>query len=224
MRKSRFLVCGLGNFGSNVAKRLFEKSHEVIAIDIDEKKAKEAKDYVSEAVVADVSDREALDQLGLDAIDAAVISLGETRIDASVLATLHLKDMGTKKIVVKAISPEHARIVEKIGATEVIFPEKEAGQRLADRLSTPHVFEQINLHEGYTLVEMMAPKELWGKTLKEAHIRSRYGVTVVWINREYPDGREVSVVPTPDDRIVEGDVLFVLGEERAVEKFKELKT
>ena len=224
MKRSRFLVCGLGNFGSRIARRLFENGHEVIAIDLDEKKIREAKDYVSEAIVADVSEREALDQLGLDAIDAAVISLGEERIDASVLATLHLRDIGIKRIIVKTISPDHARIVEKIGATEVIFPEKEAAFRLADRLSNPHVFEQINLHEGYALVEMMAPRELWDKTLTEAGVRSKYGITVVWINRKAPNGKETSIVPRPEDTIVEGDVLFVLGEEKAVEAFKKLKT
>lgn len=223
MKKNRFLVCGLGNFNSHVASRLFEKGHEVIAIDLDEKKIREAKDYVSEAIVADVSEREALDQLGLDGIDAAVISLGEERIDASVLTTLHLKDMGIQKIIVKAISPEHARIVEKIGATEIIYPEKEAGLRLADRLSSPHVFEQINIHEDYTLVEMTAPKELWNKTLKEASIRSNYGVTVVWIDRKLPSGKVVSIVPTPNEMVMEGDVLFVLGDKEAVERFKELK-
>ncbi|MGH7792415.1 MAG: potassium channel family protein, partial [Thermodesulfobacteriota bacterium] len=139
MKRSRFLVCGLGNFGSRIARRLFENGHEVIAIDLDEKKIREAKDYVSEAIVADVSEREALDQLGLDGIDAAVISLGEERIDASVLATLHLKDIGIAKIIVKGISPEHKRIVTRLGATEVIFPEQEAGLRLADRLSNPNV-------------------------------------------------------------------------------------
>ncbi len=224
MKKGRFLICGLGNFGTYLGRRLFENGQEVIAIDIDEKRVGDAKDYVSEAVVADVSQREALEQLGLGKIDAAVVSLGESRIDASVLATLHLRDIGINKIIVKTISLDHARIVEKIGATEVIFPEKEAALRLGDRLSNPHVFEQINLHDGYALVEMMAPKDLWDKTLIEASIRSKYGITVVWINRKSQDGKEISIVPRPEDRIVEGDVLFVLGEENSIEGFKKLKT
>ena len=224
MKKGKFLVIGLGNFGSNLARRLFERGQEVIAIDLNDKKIIEAKDYVSEAVVADATQRETLEQLGLGTIDTAVISLGEDRIDASVLATLHLRDMGIKNIIVKAISPDHARIVETIGATEIISPEKEAALRLAERLSTPHVFEQINLHEGYTLVEMMCPKELWNKTLKDAGIRSKYGLTVVWIKRKKPDGKEISMVPRPDDMVIEGDVLFILGEEKAIEGFKKLKT
>ncbi|MGQ0793177.1 MAG: potassium channel family protein [Deltaproteobacteria bacterium] len=224
MKRGRFLICGLGNFGSNLARRLFEQGQEVIAIDIDEKKIAETRDYASEAVVANASEREALEQIGLGSIDAAVISLGETRIDTSVLATLHLKDLGIKRIIVKTISPEHARIVERIGATEVIFPEKEAAIRLADKLSTPHVFEQVSLHEGYSLVEMMSPRELWNKTLMEASIRSKYNITIVWINRKTPDGKEISIVPRPDDRVMEGDVLFVLGEQKAIEGFKKLKT
>ena len=224
MSRSRFLICGLGNFGTYLARKLFENGQEVVAIDINEKRVGDAKDYVSEAVVADVSQREALEQLGLDKIDAAVISLGEARIDASILATLYLRDLGIKRIIVKTISTDHARIVEKIGATEVIFPEKEAALRLADRLSNPNVFEQITLHEGYALVEMMAPKELRDKTLMEAGIRSKYGITVVWINRKAPNGKEVSIVPRPEDRILEGDVLFVLGEEKAIEEFKKLRS
>lgn len=224
MNNGRFLVCGLGNFGSNLARRLFEQGQEVIAIDINEKKIAEAKDYVSEAIIADVSHREALEQIGFGTVDAAVISLGETRIDTSVLATLHLKDLGIQKIIVKAISAEHARIVERIGATEVIFPEKEAAHRLADKLSTPHVFEQVSLHQGYTLVEMLAPRELCHKTLKEANIRSKYNITVVWINRKTAAGQEISIVPRPEDKVLQGDVLFVLGDEKAIEEFKKLKT
>ncbi len=96
MKKGKFLVIGLGNFGSNLARRLFERGQEVIAIDLNDKKIIEAKDYVSEAIVADATQRETLEQLGLGTIDTAVISLGEDRIDASVLATLHLRDMGIK--------------------------------------------------------------------------------------------------------------------------------
>ena len=223
MTKGRFLICGLGNFGANVAMKLFEKDNEVIAVDVDEKKVRDAKDYVSEAIVADVSVKETLNQLNLINIDAAVISLGESRIDASILSTLLLKDLGIKKIIVKVISEEHARIVEKIGATEIVFPEQEAGLRLAERLCNPNLFDQIRLPENYTLAQLLAPKELQGKSLKDAQIRTNYGITVVLITRKKPGGEEISIVPTPDDYVYDGDTLFVLGEHVFVEKFEGLK-
>lgn len=223
MSKRSFLVLGLDNFGYNLATALFENGQEVIAVDMDEKRIAEVRDEVSEAIVADCTDIDTLRELGIDRIDGAIVSLGETKIGPSVLATLHLKDLGIENIIVKAISTEHGRIVEKIGASKVIFPEQEIAQRLAMRLTYSHVFEQVNLPEGYTLVEILAPKKLHDKTLYEAQIRSNYGITVVWIKRKLPTGKVISVLPGPNDKVYKDDVLFVLGLNEDVEKFKKLE-
>lgn len=223
MSKRTFLVLGLDNFGYNLAKALFENGQEVIVVDMDAKRIADVRDEVSEAVVADCTDRETLRELGIDRIDGAIVSLGETKIGPSVLATLQLKDLGVENIIVKAISTEHGRIVEKIGATKVIFPEQEIAQRLAMRLTYTHVFEQVNLPEGYSLVEILAPKKLWDKTLHEAQVRSNYGVTVVWIKRKLPSGKVTSVLPGPGDKVYKDDVLFVLGLNEDVEGFKRLE-
>jgi len=223
MKKKTFLILGLDNFGFSLAGQLHELGQEVIVVDIDEKRVAEIRDEVSEAVIADATDRDTIEELGLDKVDAAVVSLGETRIGPSVLATLHLKDMGIENIIVKAVSSEHGRIVEKIGATKVVFPEFEIAQRLANKLSVSHVFEEVDFPEGYSLIEILAPKKLQGKTLLEAQIRTNYGITVVWIRRTTEDGKVISILPNPDDKVYKDDVLFVLGLHEDIEKFKKLE-
>ncbi len=223
MKKKTFLILGLDNFGFSLARELYGKGQEVIVVDMNEKRIAEIREEVSEAVVSDATDRDTIEELGLDKVDAAVVSLGETKIGASVLATLHLKEMGIENIVVKAISSEHGRIVEKIGATQVVFPEHEIAERLATKLSLSHVFEEVDFPEGYSLIEILAPKKLQGKTLQEAQIRSKYGITVVWIRRTKDDGKVVSILPAPSDEVYQGDVLFVLGLQEDIDKFKELE-
>lgn len=222
MSKKTFLVIGIGTFGFNLARELADMGHEVVAVDRDQRGINEIRDLVSEAVVADATDREALDQLGIDHIDAAVVCMGQANIGPSVLVTLHLKDMDADEIVVVATSPEHGRIVEKIGATSVVFPDVEVALRLARSLSTPHMFSQFDLPQGYSLIEIKAPKELQDKTLLDAKIRSNYGITVVLIKRTGENGEEISIIPSPQDSVYENDVLFVIGEEKEVENFKKL--
>lgn len=223
MMKKTFLVIGIDTFGFNLAKELANMGHEVVAVDNNERKINEIRDFVSEAVVADATDRDALDELGIDRIDGGVVSMGQSFIGPSVLVTLHLKEMEVEEIVVIASTPEHGRIVEKIGATSIVFPDEEVALRLARSLGTPHMFSQFDLPQGYSLIEIKAPKELQNKTLLGAKIRSNYGITVVLIKRKNDRGEEVSIIPGPQDEVLEDDILFVLGEEENVEKFKELK-
>lgn len=223
MKKKTFLVLGLDNFGYSLAKELYESGQEVIVVDIDEKRIAEIRDEVSEAVIADATDRDTIEELGLDKVDAAVVSLGENKIGPSVLATLHLKEMGIENIIVKAISSEHGRIVERIGANKVVYPEFEIAQRLANKLSVSHVFEEVDFPEGYSLIEILAPKKLHDKTLLDAQIRTNYGITVVWIKRTTEDGKVISILPNPDDKVYKDDVLFVLGLHENIEKFKKLE-
>ena len=223
MSKRTYLVLGLDNFGFNVAKELCENGQEVIVVDLNEKRIAEVRDHVTEAIIADATDKDTLEELGIDKVDGAIVSLGETKIGPSVLATLHLKDMGLDNIIVKAISREHGRIVEKIGASKIVFPEQELAQRLAKKLTFTHVFEQVDLPEGYSLVEILAPRKLQDRTLQEAQIRSNYGITVVWIKRKLPSGKVISILPNPDDKVYKDDVLFVLGLNEDVEKFKRLE-
>ena len=216
----RFAVIGLGHFGFHVARRLYEDGHEVIAVDRDADAVKEIEEYVTEAVVTDASERENLEAIGIGEVDVAVVSLGE-RLDASILVTLYLKEMGVKRIVVKALSEDHAKVLTTIGATDVVFPERDMALRVAERLSTPTVLDQMEFMEGYSVVEMEAPKILHGMALRDADIRNRYGLSVVLIKRKGPGGK-VIVAPKAADVIEEGDVLVLLGEDAMIEKFKKL--
>jgi trk system potassium uptake protein TrkA len=181
------------------------------------------RDHVTEVIIAYATDKDTLEELGIDKVDGAIVSLGEIKIGPSMLATLPLKDMGLDNIIVKAISREHGRIVEKIGASKIVFPEQELAQRLAKKLTFTHVFEQVDLPEGYSLVEILAPRKLQDRTLQEAQIRSNYGITVVWIKRKLPSSKVISILPNPDDKVYKDDVLFLLGLNDYVEKFKRLE-
>ncbi|MBE9504821.1 MAG: TrkA family potassium uptake protein [Proteobacteria bacterium] len=214
----RFAVIGLGHFGSSAARKLYEDGHDVIAIDINKNRVQDIKESSSQAIVADVSERETLEAIGINDVDVVIISLGE-KLDASILVTLYLKEMGIKEIVVKAITDDHAKILKILGATDVVFPEKDMAIRVAERLSSPTVLDQIEFMEGYSVVEIEAPKSFHGADLISADIRNRYGLSVILI-RKKGEGGEVLVTPKATDKIEEGDILVLLGEDANIEKFK----
>jgi trk system potassium uptake protein TrkA len=213
-----FGVIGLGRFGSTVARVLFEKGQEVIAVDSGREAVEDARAFSQQAVQADVRDREVLESLGLKDVDAAVVSLGQG-LDASILVTLYLRELGVGKILVKAVTEDHAKILEKVGATEVILPEKQMGRRVAERLAFPNVLDQVTFGEGYSVMEIKAPEKLWGRSIEELEIRRKYNVVVVVIRRE---GEKPNIAPLPTDVVREGDILVVIGEDSKLERFKNL--
>jgi len=216
----RFAVIGLGHFGFNVARRLYEDGHEVIAVDMNKDLVQEVKTYCSQSVVADVSERETIESIGINDVDVAVVSLGE-KLDASILVTLYLKEMGIGQIVVKALTNDHAKVLKVIGATDIVFPEKDMAIRIAERLSTPTVIDQVEFMEGYSVVEIEAPKKFWHVALRDAEIRHRYGLSVILIRKKGGKG-DILISPKATDVIDEGDILVLLGEDGDIEKFKAL--
>lgn len=216
----RFAVIGLGHFGFNVAKKLYEDGHDVIAIDLNKELVQEVKESSSQAIVADVSERDTLESIGVQDVDVAVVSLGE-KLDASILVTLYLKEMGVEQIIVKALTDDHAKVLKMIGATELVFPEKDMAIRVAERLSTPTVLDQIEFMDGYSVVEIEAPKQFWGVALNKAEIRNQYGLSVVLIRKKGEKGA-VLVGPKATDIMSEGDILVLLGADDDIEKFKTL--
>ncbi|MDT8317224.1 MAG: TrkA family potassium uptake protein [bacterium] len=216
----RFAVIGLGNFGFNVARRLYEDGHDVIAIDLNKDIIQQVKEYSTQSIIADATERGTLETLGIDDTDVAVVSLGE-KLDASILVTLHLKEMGVGKIIVKALTGDHAKVLGLIGATEVVFPERDMAIRLAERLSCPTVLDQVEFKEGYSVLEIETPRKFWGLTLKDAGIRNQFNLSVILIRKGGAEGAAI-IAPGPDDVIVEGDVLVLIGEDEFVEKFKNL--
>jgi trk system potassium uptake protein TrkA len=216
-----FVVIGMGNFGYYTARRLYEMGSEVMAIDHNKERIQSIKDQVSRAVVADATDREALERLGVPDVDVAVVSVGD-RLDTSILITLYLKEMGVKEVMVKAVTEDHGKILEKIGASSVIFPERDSGVRLANSLSSPNVIEHLPLSQGYSILEMAASAKLVGKTLKELRLRNRFGVQVIAIKELVPE--RMHLPPDPDFVLKDSDILIVVGQDESLESLKKLSS
>ena len=214
-----FVVIGIGNFGYYTAQHLYELGSEVMVIDSNKERIQSIKDQVSRAVVADATDREVLEHLGVPEVDVAVVSVGD-RLDTSILITLYLKEMGVKEVVVKAVTVDHGKILEKIGASSVIFPERDSGVRLANSLSSPNVIEHLPLSEGYSILEIAASAKLVGKNLKELRLRNRFGVQVIAIKELVPD--RMHMPPDPDFVIKDSDMLIVVGQDESLESLKKL--
>lgn len=210
---SPVLVVGLGRFGAATAETLVRLDHEVLAIDRDPKLVQEFAARLTHVVEADSTNEEALRQLGAADFERAVVAIG-TNIEASILTTSVLSDLGVKKIWAKAITRSHGRILERVGATRVVFPEHDMGERVAHVVSG-QMINYIEFDDGFALVETTPPRAYVGKTLGEAQIRSKHGVTVVCTKRAGED----FTYATPDTRINADDLLIVAGETRLAEKF-----
>ncbi len=217
----RFAVIGAGTFGAAVAETLYKENNEVLLIDIDSDRVQDLQGIATQSIQADATDVDALKALGVNDVDCAIVSLGE-RIDLSTLVTLHLKEMGVPEIVVKATTPEHGKILKLIGATEVVFPEKQMAQRVARRLSAPNIYDQIPLADDLSVLEVLAPPVLVGKTLKELRLRDQYRVNLIAIREPDPRGGWVTTMPRAEFRIHQEHVLVVVGLDQDIEEFKAL--
>jgi trk system potassium uptake protein TrkA len=211
--KKQFAVIGLGNFGFYLASALFQKGHEVLGLDVKPRQVQEIRDQVSRAVIADATDPQALKELELEKMDAVVVSIGSV-LNNSILATLNVKDMGVKRVVAKAVSEAHGRILQKIGADEVYFPEKDIALTAAQRLDNPNVLDYLSFMEGYSIVELAPPKEFIGKTLIELDLINKYGIQVVAVKEIVPEN--VVMIPTGRFLVKDSDVLVLLGRDKAL--------
>ncbi len=214
----QFAIIGMGNFGRYLAVHLYDKGHEGLVVDRKPAPIQEIKDRVSQAVVADATDILALKDLGLEDMDAVVVSIG-TGLSESILATLNLIDIGVKRLLAMAISDSHGRILQKIGAKEVFFPEMDQALLIGERLHNPHLLDYLPLIEGYTIIQISPPQKFVGKTLKELNLINEYGVQVIAVKELVPD--RLNVIPTGDFLIKESDLLIVLGPDEALERLRE---
>lgn len=202
----RYAVIGLGKFGATVVRSLHERGHEVIAIDRDRNRVQEVRDTSTQAIEANCTDQDTLRALGLQDADAVVVSLGE-QMDASILVTLYLKELGLREIVVKAVSEDHGKILHLIGATEIVHPERDTARRVARGLGLRSIVEYLPLAADSSLVEVQVPAEFLGRTLAELEIRKRFQVLVVAIKR----GESLVLATGGDERLQPGDVLVLVG-------------
>ena len=212
-----FAVIGLGNFGATVARELSKLKCNVSAIDGDKARVLELQDIVRQAIVADATEREFLKNLEVDKFDCIVVSTGENT-DASVLIALHLKELGAQKVIVKAKSEDHAKILLKVGATQAIIPEKEMASKIAHSLAVSNLMDSLPLTGDYFVAEIPPPDKFVNKTLTELKIRAKYGVQVIAIKNA--DTGAFEFVPGATYRIKTSDVLVVLGQAKDIEKMK----
>ena len=213
----QFAIIGLGNFGYYLAKHLYRKGYEVLAVDIDPKQVQAVRDDVSQAIVADATDRSVIEALGVKDMDVAVVCIGSI-LSNSILATLTLKDIGVKRIYAKAITELHGRILYKVGADEVFFPEKDLAISLAERLHNPNMLDYLPFLEGYSIIELAPPRGFIGKSLKDLNLTNRFGVQVVAIKEMVPD--KLNLIPTAQTVLKDSDIMIILGPNESLDKLQ----
>jgi trk system potassium uptake protein TrkA len=215
----KFAVIGLGSFGYNVAKTLYEKKNEVLAVDVDKEKIEEVKDFVSHAVNMDAADKENLQALGIQDMDVVIVSLGP-EMEASILTVLYLHEIDAQRIVAKALTEDHAKILDAVGATEVIYPEKDMAVKTALKLSCPNILEYLPLTSGIGIQEIAPPEKFIGKSLRDLDLRNKYGIQVLAIKEIIPE--KTTFVPLAGFVIKDSDILVIMGEEKALAKINSL--
>ncbi|ENK0840164.1 TrkA family potassium uptake protein [Clostridium botulinum] len=213
MGRKQFVVIGLGRFGTSVAKTLYTLGNDVLAIDSSEDIVQSISDSVTHSVQIDATDENSLRALGIRNFDVAVITIGSD-IQASTMATLLVKEMGVKYIIAKANTEIHAKVLYKIGADRVVFPERDMGVRVAHNLVSTNILDYIELSPNYSIAEIVTPKPWHGKTLNELNIRANYGINVVALKR----GEEINVSPVAEDTIESGDIIVAIGSEEELTK------
>lgn len=204
----RFVVVGLGNFGWSAAETLSAQGHDVLAVDKDEEQVERIAATVARAVVADGRNVKTLDRIGARNANAAIVSTGDD-ITASILATMALRDLGVGEIYVKVISMDHARVMEKLGVTETIFPERDSAERLATRIISTSILNFVRLGTGFGMQEMAVPETWVGESLRALELPKRYGISVIAVHDMLTD--ELAPTPNPDAPLKESDTLLVAG-------------
>lgn len=211
-------VMGLGNFGMALAVELARLGLKVTAVDANPDRAREAQAHVAQALVADATDARALATLGVAKMDAVTVSLGG-RLETSILAVLHLSRLGAPEIVAKALTEDHAEILARVGATRVVFPEKDMAHRLALTLTSRTVLDYLSLASGLSVVELAPTRRLIGRSLAELALGREAGVQVLAVRELVPD--RVVLAPGADRIVKDSDILVVMGPEDEIARLRE---
>jgi len=216
----KYATIGLGNFGFYVTRTLFEEGHDVIAVDKNEDKVQKIQPYCSQAIMGDATQKELITTLGLEEMDAVIVSMGGNA-NAATLITLYLKELKAKRIVVKATNEDHGKILQRVGATDVIYPEKDMAVKVARSLSTPDVLDYFPMSGDYIIAEIAPVVPFVGKNLAELQLRTKFGINVIGIKQLVPEN--FVIVPPADFVIKDSDVLLVIGTRDDIKKIKNLK-
>ncbi|MCI0492361.1 MAG: TrkA family potassium uptake protein [Planctomycetes bacterium] len=218
--KRHFVVLGLGTFGGALALHLAENGCRVTGVDMDQTLVEALKDKLYEAVIANATERSAVEQLGMAEADAVFISLGE-ELSLSLLATLHAKEAGARRIIVKGLSDEHGKILRSLGVERVVFPEIEIARSLADQMTWPNVLDYVPIDPEHSVVEITLPESLAGTTLMEADLRRRFNIWVVGV-KDVLSGK-FQMFPDADFRFNEDQLLVMIGKQEDLNRFRELR-
>lgn len=216
----RFVIVGLGNFGSTVARELHRQGHEVVAVDRRREPVDAIADHVDRAAVADGTVLDTLKRIGAADADVGIVSTGDD-ISACVLATLALLDAGVKEVVVKTISLEHARIMRRLGASDTVFPEHDSAMDLAAKISDTAVLNYMRLGGGFSIQEMIVPDAWEGRTLRDLALPINFRISVVGVHDVLTD--RMSVPPDPDVVLKESDTLIVAGTRENLHRVAQMK-
>lgn len=213
-----FAVIGLGRFGTHLALTLADNGHQVLVIDKEESKVEALSDYVTNAVIGDPTDKDVLEAAGITEYDCAVVAISND-MESSILITLLLEEAGVRRIVARAVSDNHAKVLEKVGADLVVFPEKDMGEKLAYKLDKNNVLEYIEFSDDYSVAEIMVPVRWVGKTLRELDLRRNYRVNVIAVIKEHP--HKIQINPDPDDAFEATDTIAIIGKNEDIDKVSE---
>ncbi len=211
----KFVVIGLGSFGTNIARALAENGNEVLAIDYEMEKVNAIKDFVTQAIQADATKKEVLESLDLTDTDGVIVSIGPN-MEPSIFVVHYLKELKVENVIAKALSEDHLKILEIVGADKVIYPERDEAIRLANILSAHNILEYLPITDDFTIEEIAPPKNFVGRNLRELDLRKKYNILVIGIRDTLKD--EIFIASNPDIVIKESDSLIVAGKRRDLEK------
>ena len=215
----QYLVIGLGRFGTSVAKTLYEAGENILGIDVSEELVQDRinNNILKNAIIGDASDGKILKDIGAENFDIAFICIGD--IEASVMIALNLKELGIKSIIAKAINKKHGKVLTKIGATEIVYPEEHMGKRIAELIIDTDIKEHLNFSDDFVLVEVKAPSTFWNNSLINLDVRNKYNINIVGIKKA---NKEFLPNPTANIIIEEGDILMIITDKKSVEAFNKL--
>lgn len=213
--KKQFIVIGLGRFGFSLTTTLIEQGHEVLAVDKDNELVQDIAPFATHAVCADCTDEVVLAELGVSNFSHAIVAIGDD-LQASIMTTLLLKELNVPHVIAKAKDAKHGTVLKKIGADQIIYPERDMAVRLGNQLSSSSLIDYIELSDEYNLVEMYAPRAMCGLSLQKLNIRARFGCTILAIKSD----AGMNISPRAEDTISEGDILLIIGSDSDIHQLE----
>jgi len=215
--KKQFLVIGLGRFGASVAGILTEYGHSVVGIDQSEDRIQRVSEQIADVVKCDATDADILESMGIPDYEAVIVCIGEKYIQNSILVTLLLKEKGAKKIIAKAGTRTQGRVLSKVGADIIVYPEKDMGERVARSLVSTNIIDFLKVSSDISIIEIPTPDLMIGKTLIELNLRNKYGVTIISIKKK---NNKILAPPDVNYRFQKDDVLTLIGEDKLLKKLR----